>query len=125
MSSGVSFMAVEREPAANASPNVVALSHVSREITLDAPRERTACACAVSVIISSVRSHHYNEGATPTVDPVRGVLLYLEVILTYKTRYVDGNETYTFVPVEPVGARSLTIYRNSGDIVLNCMFIVS
>ncbi|RPD81689.1 hypothetical protein L226DRAFT_527952 [Lentinus tigrinus ALCF2SS1-7] len=33
--------------------------------------------------------------------------------------YIDGNETYTFVPVEPVGARSLTVYRNSGDIVLN------
>ncbi|THH19070.1 hypothetical protein EUX98_g8842 [Antrodiella citrinella] len=33
--------------------------------------------------------------------------------------YTDGNETYTFVPAEPVGARSLTIYRNSGDIVLN------
>ncbi|TBU64759.1 SacI homology domain-containing protein [Dichomitus squalens] len=33
--------------------------------------------------------------------------------------YIDGNETYTFVPAEPVGARSLTIYRNSGDIVLN------
>ncbi|KAI1797590.1 SacI homology domain-containing protein [Ganoderma leucocontextum] len=33
--------------------------------------------------------------------------------------YIDGNETYTFVPVEPVGARSLTIYRNSGDVVLN------
>ncbi|KAI0828341.1 SacI homology domain-containing protein [Trametes gibbosa] len=27
---------------------------------------------------------------------------------------LDGNETYTFVPAEPVGARSLTIYRNSG-----------
>ncbi|KAI0662534.1 SacI homology domain-containing protein [Cubamyces menziesii] len=35
------------------------------------------------------------------------------------TLYSDGNETYTFVPAEPVGARSLTIYRNSGDIVLN------
>ena len=34
-------------------------------------------------------------------------------------RYTDGNETYTFVPLEPAGARSLTIYRNSGDIVLN------
>lgn len=34
-------------------------------------------------------------------------------------RYTNGNETYTFVPAEPVGARSLTIYRNSGDIVLN------
>ncbi|KAJ3490502.1 hypothetical protein NLI96_g1404 [Meripilus lineatus] len=33
--------------------------------------------------------------------------------------YEDGNETYTFVPAEPVGARSFTIYRNSGDIVLN------
>ncbi|KAI0728565.1 SacI homology domain-containing protein [Fomitopsis betulina] len=33
--------------------------------------------------------------------------------------YTNGNETYTFVPAEPVGARSLTIYRNSGDIVLN------
>ncbi|PSR80730.1 hypothetical protein PHLCEN_2v6646 [Hermanssonia centrifuga] len=33
--------------------------------------------------------------------------------------YTDGNETYTFVPAEPVGTRSLTIYRNSGDIVLN------
>ncbi|KAI0932523.1 hypothetical protein AcV5_004276 [Taiwanofungus camphoratus] len=33
--------------------------------------------------------------------------------------YIDGNEAYTFVPAEPVGARSLTIYRNSGDIVLN------
>ncbi|KAI0803150.1 SacI homology domain-containing protein [Irpex lacteus] len=33
--------------------------------------------------------------------------------------YIDGNETYTFVPAEPVGARSLTIYRNSGDVVLN------
>ncbi|TFY53114.1 hypothetical protein EVJ58_g9634 [Rhodofomes roseus] len=33
--------------------------------------------------------------------------------------YANGNETYTFVPAEPVGARSLTIYRNSGDIVLN------
>ncbi|KAH9947940.1 SacI homology domain-containing protein [Amylocystis lapponica] len=33
--------------------------------------------------------------------------------------YIDGNETYTFVPAEPVGARSLTIYRNSGDLVLN------
>ncbi|KZT06321.1 uncharacterized protein LAESUDRAFT_700727 [Laetiporus sulphureus 93-53] len=35
------------------------------------------------------------------------------------TLYTNGNETYTFVPAEPVGARSLTIYRNSGDIVLN------
>ncbi|KAL6299034.1 SacI homology domain-containing protein [Sparassis latifolia] len=33
--------------------------------------------------------------------------------------YTDGKEAYIFVPVEPVGARSLTIYRNSGDIVLN------
>ncbi|CCM01619.1 uncharacterized protein FIBRA_03680 [Fibroporia radiculosa] len=33
--------------------------------------------------------------------------------------YTNGNESYTFVPAEPVGARSLTIYRNSGDIVLN------
>ncbi|KAF9817501.1 hypothetical protein IEO21_03352 [Rhodonia placenta] len=33
--------------------------------------------------------------------------------------YTNGNETYTFVPAEPVGARSLTIYRNSGDIILN------
>lgn len=39
--------------------------------------------------------------------------------MAWAPRYTDGNETYTFVPVEPVGARSLTIYRNSGDIVLN------
>ncbi|OBZ79081.1 Uncharacterized protein C19F5.03 [Grifola frondosa] len=33
--------------------------------------------------------------------------------------YIDGKESYTFIPAEPVGARSLTIYRNSGDVVLN------
>ncbi|KAI0080005.1 hypothetical protein K474DRAFT_1616227 [Panus rudis PR-1116 ss-1] len=32
--------------------------------------------------------------------------------------YIDSNESYIFVPVEPVGARSLVIYRNSGGIVL-------
>ncbi|CAL1696347.1 unnamed protein product [Somion occarium] len=32
--------------------------------------------------------------------------------------YIDSNETYIFVPVEPIGARSLVIYRNSGGLVL-------
>lgn len=41
------------------------------------------------------------------------------IFCSHASRYTDGNETYTFVPAEPVGARSLTIYRNSGDIVLN------
>ncbi|EMD41635.1 hypothetical protein CERSUDRAFT_128571 [Gelatoporia subvermispora B] len=33
--------------------------------------------------------------------------------------YIDGDDAYTFVPTEPIGARSLTIYRNSGNVVLN------
>ncbi|OCH96696.1 hypothetical protein OBBRIDRAFT_830093 [Obba rivulosa] len=33
--------------------------------------------------------------------------------------YIDGDDAYIFVPTEPIGARSLTIYRNSGNIVLN------
>lgn len=45
------------------------------------------------------------------------------IVLTQVDRYIDGNETYTFVPAEPVGARSLTIYRNSGDIVLNRKYL--
>ncbi|KAI0095261.1 SacI homology domain-containing protein [Irpex rosettiformis] len=47
---------------------------------------------------------------------------HLQIMKTLHQRlnlYIDGNETYTFVPAEPVGARSLTIYRNSGDLVLN------
>ncbi|KII93715.1 hypothetical protein PLICRDRAFT_88051 [Plicaturopsis crispa FD-325 SS-3] len=33
--------------------------------------------------------------------------------------FIDGNDAYTFVPAEPAGAQSLTIYRTTGDIVLN------
>ncbi|KAI0786098.1 SacI homology domain-containing protein [Abortiporus biennis] len=33
--------------------------------------------------------------------------------------YIDSNESYTFLPVEPIGAPSLTIFRNSGAIVTN------
>ncbi|TFY69019.1 hypothetical protein EVG20_g3317 [Dentipellis fragilis] len=33
--------------------------------------------------------------------------------------YLDGDESYIFVPAEPVGARPLVVYRNSGDIVLD------
>ncbi len=64
-------------------------------------------------------THHRNEDFTPTTELVSISSLVSE-LLSISFRYVDGNETYTFIPVEPVGARSLTIYRNSGDIVLNC-----
>ncbi|KAI6136821.1 SacI homology domain-containing protein [Pisolithus sp. B1] len=33
--------------------------------------------------------------------------------------FVDGKDAYTFVPIEPLGAQSLTIHRATGDIVLN------
>ncbi|KIJ68632.1 hypothetical protein HYDPIDRAFT_24893 [Hydnomerulius pinastri MD-312] len=33
--------------------------------------------------------------------------------------FIDGQDAYTFVPVEPLGAQSLTIHRSTGDIVLN------
>ncbi|KIK96513.1 hypothetical protein PAXRUDRAFT_825876 [Paxillus rubicundulus Ve08.2h10] len=33
--------------------------------------------------------------------------------------FIDGQDAYTFVPVEPLGAQSLTIRRSTGDIVLN------
>ncbi|OJA20427.1 hypothetical protein AZE42_09470 [Rhizopogon vesiculosus] len=33
--------------------------------------------------------------------------------------FIDGQDAYTFVPVEPIGAQSLTIHRATGDIVLN------
>ncbi|KDQ54793.1 hypothetical protein JAAARDRAFT_37897 [Jaapia argillacea MUCL 33604] len=33
--------------------------------------------------------------------------------------YIDGEDSYTFAPVDSPNARSLTIFRNSGDIVLN------
>ncbi|KAH7929386.1 inositol phosphatidylinositol phosphatase [Leucogyrophana mollusca] len=33
--------------------------------------------------------------------------------------FIDGQAAYTFVPVEPVGAQSLTIQRATGDIILN------
>ncbi|KIM67102.1 hypothetical protein SCLCIDRAFT_1210582 [Scleroderma citrinum Foug A] len=33
--------------------------------------------------------------------------------------FIDGNDAYTFVPIEPVGAQSLTVHRATGDIVLN------
>lgn len=33
--------------------------------------------------------------------------------------FVDGKDAYTFVPIEPLGAQSLTIRRATGDIVLN------
>ncbi|THH17404.1 hypothetical protein EW146_g3395 [Bondarzewia mesenterica] len=33
-------------------------------------------------------------------------------------KYLQGEESYIFVPAEPVGARPLVVYRNSGDIVL-------
>ncbi|KAI0044382.1 hypothetical protein FA95DRAFT_1545168 [Auriscalpium vulgare] len=33
--------------------------------------------------------------------------------------YVNGDESYIFVPAEPVGARPLVVHRNSGDIVLD------
>ncbi|KAL4068253.1 SacI homology domain-containing protein [Scleroderma yunnanense] len=33
--------------------------------------------------------------------------------------FIDGQDAYTFVPIEPVGAQSLTIHRATGDIVLN------
>ncbi|KAG1885664.1 SacI homology domain-containing protein [Suillus subluteus] len=33
--------------------------------------------------------------------------------------FIDGQDAYTFVPVQPIGAQSLTIHRATGDIVLN------
>ncbi|KAI6005178.1 SacI homology domain-containing protein [Pisolithus orientalis] len=33
--------------------------------------------------------------------------------------FFDGEAAYTFVPIEPLGAQSLTIHRATGDIVLN------
>lgn len=34
-------------------------------------------------------------------------------------RFIVGQDAYTFSPVEPLGAQSLTIHRATGDIVLN------
>ncbi|KAF8446152.1 SacI homology domain-containing protein [Boletus edulis BED1] len=33
--------------------------------------------------------------------------------------FIVGQDAYTFAPVEPLGAQSLTIHRSTGDIVLN------
>ncbi|TFY83312.1 hypothetical protein EWM64_g701 [Hericium alpestre] len=33
--------------------------------------------------------------------------------------YLDGDESYIFVPAEPVGAKSLVVHRHSGDIVVD------
>ncbi|KAG9314554.1 putative phosphoinositide phosphatase [Chiua virens] len=33
--------------------------------------------------------------------------------------FIAGHDVYTFAPVEPLGAQSLTIHRSTGDIVLN------
>jgi hypothetical protein len=41
------------------------------------------------------------------------------VNLISSSRYTEGLDAYTFVPPEPVTAQSLTIYRSSGDIVVN------
>lgn len=60
-----------------------------------------------------------HEDATPKTQLVSDKYQLLRTGCSPLNRYTDGNETYTFVPAEPVGARSLTIYRNSGDIVLN------
>lgn len=68
--------------------------------------------------LPTLSTYRQNEGFTPTTELVSTSSLTSESLST-SYRYVDGNETYTFVPVEPVGARSLTVYRNSGDIVLN------
>lgn len=40
-------------------------------------------------------------------------------LLTFFYRFIDGQDAYTFVPVQPIGAQSLTIHRATGDIVLN------
>lgn len=61
--------------------------------------------------------HH--EDSTPETQSVRALSSLNNSVYSSAGRYTNGNETYTFVPAEPVGARSLTIYRNSGDIVLN------
>ncbi|KAG1716326.1 hypothetical protein ID866_810 [Astraeus odoratus] len=33
--------------------------------------------------------------------------------------FIDGRDAYTFVPIEPLGAQSLTVHRATGDIVLS------
>lgn len=73
--------------------------------------------------------HQLNEAnATRTAPPMRpvyqrlnlSVLLFLVLLaLTHKYRFVVGHDAYTFAPVEPLGAQSLTIHRSTGDIVLN------
>lgn len=44
---------------------------------------------------------------------------YISADFFFPRRFIDGQDAYTFVPVEPIGAQSLTIHRATGDIVLN------
>ena len=43
------------------------------------------------------------------------------IFLYFYSRYID-NESYTFFPAEPPNAPTLTVFRTSGDIVVNRSF---
>lgn len=94
------------------SPNLVGLAHVWRAIT-------TLTRHTPGPVSASAR----HEAPPPKTKPVCIASLWHQADLSLREAitgsYINENETYTFVPVEPVGARSLTVYRNSGDIVLN------
>lgn len=59
-----------------------------------------------------------NETRIPETQPVRTTLLCPSRTHTLPS-FIVGQDAYTFAPVEPLGAQSLTIHRSTGDIVLN------
>lgn len=70
----------------------------------------------------SFNDSHEVAASTPgSVSPRHVILLLYLADSLGENSFVNGNDSYTFEPVEPPGAPSLTIFRNSGEIVLNSM----
>lgn len=69
-----------------------------------------------NILVLILDSH---EAFTPAAYLVGMILVNEITVIEAVCRYTDGKESYTFAPVEPLGAQSLTIYRTSGEIVLN------
>ena len=66
---------------------------------------------------SSPTTHH--EAHSRTFELVEPTLLDLLFRLIKQNRYTNDDDSYIFAPAESVGARSLVVHRNSGDIVLD------
>lgn len=62
-------------------------------------------------------SSYHHETLARTSRAVSSAVSQYFVVLNMNYRYIDG-DAYHFVPVEPGAAQALSIYRNSGDIVL-------